>query len=848
MSWLHSVGRVVGRSVGRTVWPVALAALVAACGSDEPQTPLDKAEAAFAEENYAEAALRYEQVLLQQPENWSIIARLGRSLYKTRAKGGERGARGERLLERAIAGAQQAGDARAAVTAQRYLARVRFEHGDFEDATALYTQVVDWSEAAGESRGVITGLIGLAGVHLAQHRFEEAHHTYFRAYGLAVAAHELSLRAYAEEGLGIVMTSIGDVVEATNLLRQSITTQLELGHQHAARKAMLNLASHLAWSGDWRAAQQQLVLLMAHDAAQAAALDERGLAPPVNDSLVQEAAIWVRIYRSHAMSLPAAERGALVDKAIESAERGMRALEAGGHERWRSIMTASYVEQLVAIGQLESAQAQIDNYAQFAAAQPDDWAVYMQVLGAQIMAQQDRPKAARKLLQEATTKIEGDRSLMEYGSNQNFFFLERIRAYHALAMLELEAGNTVAALAAIGKVKARALSEHIMRSRGTSFTGKGGLKQQFELKGLQLQEGIDAAAPATVEATQALLPSDLAVIEYFVLDEQLLIFWIERDRIVVKRRNIPAVELERMAKAWFDGIRRHDRAATGQSLSEALLDPIAGELGRTQIKRLCIVPHGPLHQVPFVALPWGEALLIDRASVFSSPSLPALHGLLSRPPSTTKGPALVIADSTRNLPGARREATAVAALFPHSKLLLGSDNLESRVLSLLPEADIIHFAVHGVTEDAGGTAHLQLVKDARADGALRATEVARVTLKNAPLVVLSVCDSAQGTPNQGDEIVGVVDRAFLKAGARSVVASRWPVHDGASERFMSVFYAGLSEGMSSLDAFYRAERALRKQGPVHGGVLRGVDPDTDASNDFSDPYYWAAFSLKGDPR
>ena len=127
-----------------------------------------------------------------------------------------------------------------------------------------------------------------------------------------------------------------------------------------------------------------------------------------------------------------------------------------------------------------------------------------------------------------------------------------------------------------------------------------------------------------------------------------------------------------------------------------------------------------------------------------------------------------------------------------------------------------------------------------------------------------MCDSASGRGEAGDEIPWVVDRAFLEAGARTVVASRWPVHDAASVLFMRNFYAALTTPGpgatplgSRIDAFRRAQLALRNgrarpeelgpllalldgprgvhDAPVPGGRLK----------DFTHPYFWATFSLRG---
>ncbi|MFC1705762.1 CHAT domain-containing protein [Planctomycetota bacterium] len=75
------------------------------------------------------------------------------------------------------------------------------------------------------------------------------------------------------------------------------------------------------------------------------------------------------------------------------------------------------------------------------------------------------------------------------------------------------------------------------------------------------------------------------------------------------------------------------------------------------------------------------------------------------------------------------------------------------------------------------------------DGILTAAEVQDLYLDGCELVVLSACDTARGrTETAGEGVIGLV-RGFRAAGARSVVASLWPVDDEATRRLMVEFYA-----------------------------------------------------------
>ncbi|KAL9965044.1 hypothetical protein ACROYT_G028771, partial [Oculina patagonica] len=96
----------------------------------------------------------------------------------------------------------------------------------------------------------------------------------------------------------------------------------------------------------------------------------------------------------------------------------------------------------------------------------------------------------------------------------------------------------------------------------------------------------------------------------------------------------------------------------------------------------------------------------------------------------------------------------------------------------------------------------------------------------ARLVVLSCCHSGRGEI-KAEGVVGIA-RAFLGAGARSVLVSLWAIDDEATLEFMKSFYQHLAEGRSAGEALNRAMKCMRD------------------SDEFSEVKYWAPFVLIGD--
>lgn len=76
-------------------------------------------------------------------------------------------------------------------------------------------------------------------------------------------------------------------------------------------------------------------------------------------------------------------------------------------------------------------------------------------------------------------------------------------------------------------------------------------------------------------------------------------------------------------------------------------------------------------------------------------------------------------------------------------------------------------------------------------------------------------------------VVGIA-RAFLGAGARSVLVSLWPIADHGTPMFMEYFYGAMAEGRSASEAVDQATKCMRE------------------TEMFRKAYYWAPFVLIGD--
>src|SRR5206468_1388593 len=140
-------------------------------------------------------------------------------------------------------------------------------------------------------------------------------------------------------------------------------------------------------------------------------------------------------------------------------------------------------------------------------------------------------------------------------------------------------------------------------------------------------------------------------------------------------------------------------------------------------------------------------------------------------------------------------------------------------------SSIIHIATHGDSRlDEPNFSYVRL-----ADGQFNAIDAFSLKLHECELVTLSGCETGLALSGGGDEQLGL-GRAFLAAGASSLVMSLWPVEDSATSELMQAFYERLLAGDSKVQALREAQcRLLHESSPAH-----------------THPYFWAAFHLVGD--
>ena len=275
-----------------------------------------------------------------------------------------------------------------------------------------------------------------------------------------------------------------------------------------------------------------------------------------------------------------------------------------------------------------------------------------------------------------------------------------------------------------------------------------------------------------------------------------------------------------------------------RALYDVIIDPIS-DLVQSNV--LIFVPEGPLCLAPYAAFVDSDShYLCEAFKIRVIPSLSSLKLITDCSADYhSKSGALLVGEPCVEkvlyrgrkllpLPCAKAEVEMIGKIL-HAAPLTGREATKDEVLRRLPSVALIHIAAHGSMETgeialAPNTTRVpqDLVEE---DYVLTMKDVLNVQLR-ARLVVLSCCHSGRGEI-KAEGVVGIA-RAFLGAGARSVLVSLWAIDDEATLEFMKSFYRHLAERRSASEALNRAMKCLRD------------------SEEFSEVKHWAPFVLIGD--
>jgi CHAT domain-containing protein len=403
-------------------------------------------------------------------------------------------------------------------------------------------------------------------------------------------------------------------------------------------------------------------------------------------------------------------------------------------------------------------------------------------------------------------------------------------------------------------------------------------EERVQVETTDSQDRIVWSKPATVQWLQGRLARDESALLEFLLGETRSFVWLITPDAVSYQILPSRKEIENAVRPFLKAITttpnhlylERELAKTkkqGAELFLILFGDLAHQIKKS--KKIIVVPDGLLHYLPFESLIHDNRYLIQDHEISYNPSasmlslwndslnvtkgrnkmeLLAFGDPVFEPQATArnvKNPARRLDRRTNRvraqqgytltqLPRTRDEVLDIAKLFPpdRRRVYLGQESTEDAVKrESLRDYKRVHFATHSLTYEeypSRSCVVLSRDNDPQEDGVLEVREIIDLDL-DCDLVVLSACQTGRGRLFSGEGIVGL-SRAFVGAGARSVVVSLWNVSDIATSRLMKAFYQQLVANVGNAAALREAKLQM-----------------PELAREFRHPYYWASFVIIGNP-
>ncbi|MCX6620400.1 MAG: CHAT domain-containing protein [Acidobacteria bacterium] len=324
----------------------------------------------------------------------------------------------------------------------------------------------------------------------------------------------------------------------------------------------------------------------------------------------------------------------------------------------------------------------------------------------------------------------------------------------------------------------------------------------------------------------------LVLVSYWLADPHSYV-WVISSRGLYSRALAPQSEIEPLVRRYRAAVEKRlvDPLAAnvpeGAALFRALVEPVLPRIPRDS--RVVLIPDGVLHGLNLEMLPVPGAApryWIEQVTLSVAPSL----ALLVRPAThaSARGMLLLGDPVSRDptflpLAQAGRELESIRARFsPSESVILRGEQATPEAFRRAAPGRFanIHFAAHA-------TANYQSPLDSAvvlSGGKIYAREIMTLPL-NAGLVTVSACRGVGVRAYSGEGLVGFA-WAFLRAGARHVIAGLWDVNDASTALLMEQLYRSLAQGQTPAAALRSAKLAM-----LAGG------------GNFGKPYYWAPFQV-----
>ncbi len=782
---------------------------------------------------------------------------------------------------------------------------------DYPNALLSLQRSLQIREELGDKLNIARELHNIGNIYVSQGDKVRALEHFQRSLKLAEEVGNKARSSATLNSIGSLYYTQGNYTQALEYFQQSLKIKQEIGDKLGVARAINNIGIMYSLQGDY-----------VH------ALDYLQQNAKIREELGDHSGVIEVLQNIGAVYLTKGDYA----QALAYEQKALKPAEALGNNELLGDVLQNISECYLRMGQYQEA----NEYAARAASLAAQFGIPEVLWNTKTFAGKahfalNQLELARQDFLEAIATIEKLRSQVAGGEQeQQRFFENKLAPYQAMVDLSLAQRDPAQALAYAERAKGRVLldvlssgrtpitkamtTEELRRDReliaeiGSLNTRLTRLKVQSKSNEAQLAEvqsmldktrleyeafqaSLYAAHPElkvqrghtqqlTLDEAATLLPDDqTAVLEYVVTEDKSYLFVLRKggskDKAVdltIHTLKIKSSEVSAMAESFRQRMAERNLTVKqpARQLYDLLIKPVEEQL--RGVRKLCIIPDGPLWDIPFQALHQGErGYLLEQYAVFYVPSLTVLREMgkrakalktaHSRPPipSTTTGenaesrllamgnPALNGETITKvrfarrdeplsPLPDAEKEVNSLGRLYgPGSKVLIGQQAREATMKAEAGKYKVLHFATHAILNDRNPLySHIILSRtddDMHEDGILEAWELMKLDL-NAELAVLSGCETARGRVANGEGMIGMSWALFV-AGSPAAVVSQWKVDSARTSELMIEFHRNLLQRPRA------GKPALTKSEALRQAALKLLH------GPYNHPVYWAGFILIG---
>lgn len=702
--------------------------------------------------------------------------------------------------------------------------------GNYSKAIELHRQAGKILHAIGDRPLLGQALLHLGNTFVALGDYDKAAIAYQQSIKIAQQTKDPKGEGIALGNLGKVYADLGNYDDAIATYKQSLAIAQAINNRSGQASTLINLGStyHSLRQGDKARGYYQQALELAIVA------DDRQLQEKALGSL---GAVYEDL-RDYPKAIEYQEQSLAIARAIGDPAAQGTALNNVGHTLFSAGKLKEAEEKLrAAVKLLDSLRPELSDTYKVSIF---DTQFYTYNLLQQILVAAKKPEAALEVAEQGRTRAFAEllaRRIYEEDNGQN-------QVSYITSSTEADLSPNIEKIRQIAREHSATLVEYaVVPDDDFKFRGKQRGREQKLFIWVVQSTGKVAFRYVDLKPLWQKKNSSL---EHLVTSS--------RESIGVKGRGIFSVE------PIVNQVNQKQRL---QQLHELLISPIADLLPSNPNNRVIFIPQESLFLVPFPALQdKNDKYLIEKHTILTAPSIQVLD--LTRTLKQTRKKregggnssiirsqlsALVVGnplmpkvsnkpghplEQLPQLPNAEQEALDIAKLL-NTTAIVRAQATKANILKKMPTARLVHLATHGLleygsqksagsSEGLGVPGAIALTPSGNDDGLLTASEIINLRLQ-AELIVLSACRTGEGRISS-DGVIGL-SRSFISAGTESVVVSLWSVPDVETSKLMKFFYQTLQKNPDKASALRQAMLVTMKDKPL--------------------PYYWAAFTLIGEP-